>query len=982
MIINKLILQDFRAFKGYHEFDFTDKKIVVIDGPNGHGKSTIFDAINWVLLGKLNRYTGSIEHKRFNYIVNYHAKLHGLYTTFVQVILMDDNGKSISIKREIKYNSPEKVYIDGEAIAYNEISRKIAKVLVGNKNIDIAEEENDVDLAALVSSTQILSQEDLDEFVRGNKPGERYKKLEKILGFKKYGEDFKGFLNTTKSVVNKLLQELKEKEQKVVNKKNIIEARYAEKKQLYENSGGITEDQLLEKIYDIDNKNNVINITKGIELSSIKKINDLTLEKLNNSKDSFYIMMKSVEDIRSELKAKGLTSATANLNDLILKRKLLNKKIQVHKNKINEKEILINRAKERISKLGEIEIKRNRINQNNLEIDKLEKELRELVTSIEYLSNNSDVEAVQEKETFEEFQKKYINRKNQLDDLNIWLKINKNDQTILNLQSNMNEIDKLVEQDIRVLETILHEKINYEKKIDEISRTIEYEEDSQLNQFIYDIQNHILNSDHSSDCPVCGTDFTNLNKSLKEQVKEKLNKSKKELDELQQSKLQLVNSFNELESKSISLTNNIKKNEEKIQSIKQQIGQLNTKNINFKSEIREYHTNDGFNNNQRNIEIISSFLKDYENIFTNISIIINKKNQINILEQRLTHKKNERKNNFNSIPSRYSIYIESITGISNKIQMFNNYIDLIVEENKNTKKDLDNLILEYDNCKRKEADIVGLSQKYQNEFCDSYCILDIGTILTSIEDRYTGIKILIQDIEKVIYAIYSYLNESEFTKLISEKEKITFELDELNKSIEKNSMILEQVEEFLKGHKSVQTSLLNQYLEEQSKNINFYFKQISPHAFYKNVKLVAAKGELYILLMEDGYEIPNFEIEDLRNEVNASLTFSAAQSTILALSIFLSLNLSHNWSDLEILGIDDPFQNLDDVNIYSFVDVISTLINQKRKQVFLSTHNNDFSKLISSKLDINEHEIGNISFLSYSKDKMLISSNVHFYEEK
>src|SRR5690625_552667 len=248
-------------------------------------------------------------------------------------------------------------------------------------------------------------------------------------------------------------------------------------------------------------------------------------------------------------------------------------------------------------------------------------------------------------------------------------------------------------------------------------------------------------------------------------------------------------------------------------------------------------------------------------------------------------------------------------------------------------------------------------------------------MLKDIQEKKSNINYLIQNLETILYTIYSYLTQTEFSQLKKEKEQISNNLIKLNNRIKKNKATLESIEGFINGHKNMQTRLLNQYLEEQSKNINSYFKQISHHAFYKNVKLVAMKGELYILLLEEGEEIESYDQDVLKNEVNASLTFSAAQSTILALSIFLSLNLTHNWSNLRILGIDDPFQNLDDVNIFSFVDVISALINRKQKQVFLSTHNNDFPKLITSKMDLNDNEIGNITFLSYSQEKMLISSN-------
>lgn len=229
MIINKLILQDFRAFRGYHEFDFSNKKIIVINGPNGHGKSTIFDAMNWVFLGKLNRYSGSIEGKRFNYIVNNHAKESGKYITFVQIEL-EENNETTVIKRELKYNSSEKIYINGVLIEYNEIHSKVADILVKSKNIAVGEDETHIDLSTLVSSTQILSQEDLDEFVRGNKPGERYKKLEKILGFKRYGEDFKSFLNDAKTIVSKDLGDLEAKKKEITSKKDILETKFNEQK--------------------------------------------------------------------------------------------------------------------------------------------------------------------------------------------------------------------------------------------------------------------------------------------------------------------------------------------------------------------------------------------------------------------------------------------------------------------------------------------------------------------------------------------------------------------------------------------------------------------------------------------------------------------------------------------------------------------------------------------------------------------------------
>lgn len=981
LIINKLILQDFRAFRGYHEFDFSDKRIILINGPNGHGKSTIFDAINWVFLGKLNRYTGSIEHKRFNYIVNNRAKAEGEYTSFVQIELIDNNNRVCVIKRELRHNSSEKVYINSRQIDYDKISEKIAEILVESSSVEFEDEDNVVDLGALVSSTQILSQEDLDEFVRGNKPGERYKKLEKILGFKKYGEDFKEFLNQAKSITTKQLQELENKEREIANKKNVIEAKYDEQKKIYQNVGRITESQLLQDIKDINIKVVAPFVSEGVLPLNINEINNDSLEKLRDLKEEISLKLSLVIDLENEIKAKGLSKY--NYIKLIQERRILDRKITHYKNLIEDRKSWINKAYSKINNLEKLEISIRKIHSMNTEIYSIEDDLNILKSSIETLSNSPEINKIKEQMGIEEFQQLYDNRKKLLSDLEIWLEVNKNEESVLKYKQEIAQLKNILEQDTKKIENINKETLLYETKVKKLNEKIEYKEESQIEQFIYDVQNHILNMQHNdSECPVCGTDFRSNNKTLKEHVTEKLKRSKEELNGLEQEKLRLVNTYNELKSDSNDVLKMLEKNKGNIKGLEEQISILNTRNINLKSKIKEYHNNDGLLSTQANIEKINSFLKKYKHVYNDISIILNKVSQRKVLEQTIENKKLEVGIEKKSIPPKYSIYLESNTKLINKKKILEDYIDLTKGKIKNINRDLDNNLFEYEESKKSIQEAIKIFQKIQRGFNYSFSFLDSENILIDIQEKKSNFNYLIQQLETILYNIYSYLTHNEFSQLKNEKEQISNNLVRLNKRIEKNKATLESIEEFMKGHKSVQTRLLNQYLEEQSKNINFYFKQISPHAFYKNVKLVAMKQELYILLLEEGEEIPSFDYEVLKNEVNASLTFSAAQSTILALSIFLSLNSTHNWSNLRVLGIDDPFQNLDDVNIFSFVDVISALINQKQKQVFLSTHSNDFPKLITSKIDLNDNEIGNITFLSYSQEKMLISSNVHTYKEK
>ena len=76
--------------------------------------------------------------------------------------------------------------------------------------------------------------------------------------------------------------------------------------------------------------------------------------------------------------------------------------------------------------------------------------------------------------------------------------------------------------------------------------------------------------------------------------------------------------------------------------------------------------------------------------------------------------------------------------------------------------------------------------------------------------------------------------------------------------------------------------------------------------------------------------------------------------------------LAQEWTNLEIMGIDDPFQNMDDINVYSFLDTLSGILD--KKQVMISTHDEDFAALISNKSILDNNKIKIIELETYSQD--------------
>ncbi|MDQ6481834.1 AAA family ATPase [Dyadobacter sp. LHD-138] len=79
-----------------------------------------------------------------------------------------------------------------------------------------------------------------------------------------------------------------------------------------------------------------------------------------------------------------------------------------------------------------------------------------------------------------------------------------------------------------------------------------------------------------------------------------------------------------------------------------------------------------------------------------------------------------------------------------------------------------------------------------------------------------------------------------------------------------------------------------------------------------------------------------------------NLYFSTAQVNILSLSIFLASAL--NASNYDCIFIDDPIQSMDSVNILSTIDLLRSIILNYDKQIILSTHDENFFNLLQKKM--------------------------------
>lgn len=182
-------------------------------------------------------------------------------------------------------------------------------------------------------------------------------------------------------------------------------------------------------------------------------------------------------------------------------------------------------------------------------------------------------------------------------------------------------------------------------------------------------------------------------------------------------------------------------------------------------------------------------------------------------------------------------------------------------------------------------------------------------------------------------------------------------------------MDVKQIERLNKDFIQLHTNLVNQeeiFIKSQLEKhpiITWIYEMINPHPFYKKLEIINEKGGLH------------FKNEG--KEIHLDQIFSASQSNILVLSIFLGLGMSHRYSALGQLFLDDPIQSMDDVNILGFIDLLRAILDSQSEQnnLVISTHDSNFAKLLGIKM--RNRPFIEYQIVAYGEEGPLIEVNVH-----
>lgn len=924
MLIKTVKIKNFRGYginaddkEGFYVFDYLDSNFVLLSGYNGFGKTSFFEAIEWCLTDKIRRLEKfedtyhANDLKRAQYL-KFHNSVDKKERKIEVEIVFDNNIKICRTSYSTSHFAGNGDNYDSELTIFNGndqikdvTNTTIFKLLIPNIEdliSKISEVESKKEIRKLEAkyantflNTNMLTQENLSFFLRSTDPNERRSMFMKLLNL----SDIDSLYSRTSSM---------RRGRGFSNKKREINDKLVEVSEFLR---GISSFFKLKNLGSIEEYISTINkrfenffkfITENeIKVESFDKLFSLLPVTLTN-----YAELMIETENNKDMVVKSIDKFQKNNSELSIIKEEINKLLLLKigldiQNKIEQSQLLkdvdytylLNEEKKLIGKLDSLnsrrEINTGRINQ-----------LSDFLIDFSNYMRTIDEDNLQIKE-------------------NLW-------QLLLNLKEIAIKFDHFLGETLP--ENVSPKKINPEevediyklrskyedlvKQLDDLEKEIailgtEYSTKSTVNEQNLGMLQHVRkfiveNSEDITECPVC------LNSSF----------DTKSSDESTASHiLSIINS-------SISSGNDELR----------ELSQRTTSLMLLRTKINESIKTDF-------ISVIREKLQNISNIYTQNYEIVNGhltgiNTELELEEERFKKQTAiiiEGKNRYEECYK--EVFKTEHVPDTIKLEDLISQLEKISEE-KETWYKINKETLGFSVIPNKEEIEQKVVSIQQRDGIVQYYPDNLESLQSEINQLISLINLYKESLKYLEEVIEIKLNDNYLSKL--QKYKV-FKLEE--KDLASSLEQIRKYEESLKKLHENLTEAQKKAVENQLSNhpiITWIYESINPHPFY---------NKLVITSEENG---TNFKNGD--SSVNLDQIFSSAQLNILALSIFLGLGLSQEYSSIKQLFLDDPIQSMDDVNILAFIDVLRAILdsNSKHKKIILSTHDDNFAKLLSIKM--------------------------------
>ena len=861
--LKQVTIKNFRNFRGEYEFDFT-KNITIFLGDNGNGKSSIFDAIQWCITGKIDRFGGNSAESWRNLLINKDSN-----DCFVEILFSN----KLKLKRSVSRNSNITVKCQdgsGKIVRGEENVRHCLNKAFGdvqNRNFDFQE--------ALKSS--LLAQDQVLNFIASDTPTQRYNVLSSILGMEEI-TNIKQNLETARRVI-----------EKKINEEDRIE------KQIRE--------EIKKQKLKLETKYNIANI-------NIEVANAFNFEDKQNEKDNLVKSKSQIEDKLNRFHSlqKMIDEDVGNLSRLTEKIKELNSDL-----------ISAQSEKDRIIK--ELALNENSIEQNGKNIERVEQEMQILSQNVE---KGGELKKIENQlaspelyelsfELEENIQKQVSNFERLLDEYQYALSnIAEYNQLLQNRGSIPKSIDEF-KQKIKQRELEITNQQNYITNLN--SELLSNDSDNDINLLIGMIReaSRFVNShrEFENNCPVCNQSVVNISEHFDRRIAyllqqseitaERISKHKRQIQEVEENVNNKRKEIAQLQYSISRLENQSSEIQRRLQSIE---GHYLYVKVNFSLDNAQVGLN--INNLKYNIEKRQQYLQ-----------LKKKKSQI---ERQLEENSNIK---FSGLKLNQLLEEdETLKKKNNELVVLERKIALKIEEQKTT---LDSL--------KRMAELL-------NEISEEHSFIDndnLSIVLTDlINDKAKKIAILSQELVNHTSIIeYNTIKDD-----LLDKEESLHRVQKIKENLDNKFKIVDdEINRINDGFS------FSKIVNSKKSVIQKYFNYLNPN--------VTTYRNLYFNI-DDIKNTLDIEIVNNDRPVNVANILSSGQLNVLAISIFIAKNIGRNNSAIDFIAIDDPIQNMDDINQFSMIDVLGQL----NKQLIFTTHDAKYVNLFLKK---NELRLNNIS---------------------
>lgn len=1027
----------FRAYaeEGDGFFDFHNKKgdianFVSIYAPNGFGKSSFYDAMEWSITNNISRYI--------------RESLRVINQGTSKNLNSEGSGQRILRNRYISSTAPS--YVDVKTTNDFNFKKKVKKPRKGARDYTYDPADTNPETKNLIDI--FLSQDAIDSFLKEERPELRYDKFMSVFGGsdEKYRKKIssilklcqKEFLNLNLEInvlkgkisppeldfsikkVNQTIDILNknmdfvffEKIEDSFNEFNSIELKTKINKEIFNTEQKILISEsskaevlkvieqipnLLKLKYEISNRENTLNRL------NINKEKILELECVKDN-----VGKLEAEKIYLDSKLQELCFIQEKIHELLLSisnAKVVDKKILESKDKIENRNIKIKKLSDELADLM------NSINFENSKLSDLKIQLSKVDFQFSLIENNERVLRDNQNSILDLQNKKnksYVPLNLYQTQLNKYLNIDIGDRNLKNEFSLLlkPQSDFLINfnNSFDIRSTLINEITSLKNEVEFLSV-----KENEISDLALKVST-IVNNSKLETCPICKAKHESFDQLINKIIDN--SSSSSSLNLLRKAIIEKENNFNNINkfiADGIIYLNNLKNNflneiNEQIKKITSDIFEYDSLIISLEKENEQLILQLNYLKSETSNLTKSDFVYNLNQKISNTSADIEKLNKKNIdLNNAVLNCRNEihlEKVNLNKLESEILQYTSTeLYVLYTKIKEKYSIVEDSEERFFSEKVAFFNMELN-----EKKSKLNSLNEK----------LTEISLFLNS-DDKHKNIFVLENEINIISEELKIFLNNrNEITSILSKYIDVNeINIDEFNLNLNKKIKIFEDSILFLQDNAvnlktlDFQISQTLPYLMylDINKNINnkelrlinlesliskirfdldvinqrllskidnfFYTKLINK--IYKKIDPHPFFKDVKFECVFNEDEKPRLEVylyeKDSHTPISPSLYFSSAQLNILSLSIFLAraLHVEHKGKPVNAILIDDPIQSMDSINVLATIDLLRNISKKFDKQIILSTHDENFHELL--KLKLSEAELGAkfISFSSYGK---------------